>query len=205
MENNTIQNKYEKMKSPLGYQTTEYDCGQATFLNAIKYLFHRGEIQPIVIKYITQYTLDTVNIDGHIGKCGTSEFGMEYLAIWLNEHKKSLGINIDINILKEDEVTINNDKLYECINKGGVAILRVWSDCEHYVLCTGIDEEYVYIFDPYYLEDGEYDDDIACTMVFDKPFEYNRIVNRKRLDEESKQDFSIVKNKNSRIILINRI
>ncbi len=204
MENYSIQEKYEKMKSPLGYQTTEYDCGQVTFLNAVKYLYSRGEIPPIIIKYITQYTLDTVNSDGQIGKCGTSVYGMEYLSIWINEHKNSLGINIDINILKGNEVSINNEKLYNCIKNGGVAILRVWSDCEHYVLCTGIDENYVYIFDPYFLNEGEYDDDLECTMIFNKPFEYNRIVTKSRLDENSKEDFAIVKNEDSSIILLNR-
>ncbi len=199
-----VEQKYEKMKTPLGYQVTEYDCGQATFLNAMRYLFNRGEIPPILIKYITQYTLDTVNIDGQIGKCGTSIYGMEYLTNWIIEHKNSLGINIDIKILKKDEVDINNKELYDYIKDGGVAILRVWSDCEHYVLCTGIDEKYVYIFDPYYLENDEYDDDTKCKMEFNKPFEYNRIVNKERLNENSKEDFAIVKNENSRIILLNR-
>ena len=50
------QKNHANMKSPLQYQITEYDCGQATVLNAIRYLFNRGEIPPIIIKYITQYT-----------------------------------------------------------------------------------------------------------------------------------------------------
>lgn len=36
----SVEQKYEKMKTPLGYQVTEYDCGQVTFLNAMKYLFY---------------------------------------------------------------------------------------------------------------------------------------------------------------------
>lgn len=129
---------------------------------------------------------------------------MEYLTSWIIEHKESLGINIDIKILKDEKVDINNKEFCDNIKNGGVAILRVWSDCEHYVLCTGIDEKYVYIFDPYYLENDEYDDDDKCKMVFDKPFEYNRIVNRERLNENSKEDFALVRNNNSRIILLNR-
>ena len=52
--------KYADMKTPLAYQITEYDCGQATLLNAMRFLFKRGEIPPVIIKYITQYTLDTI-------------------------------------------------------------------------------------------------------------------------------------------------
>jgi len=40
------------MKNPLNYQTTEYDCGPTTLINAISYLFRREEIPPDVIKHI---------------------------------------------------------------------------------------------------------------------------------------------------------
>jgi len=32
------------MKNPLSYQSTEYDCGPTSMLNAINYLFHRKDI-----------------------------------------------------------------------------------------------------------------------------------------------------------------
>ena len=97
---------------------------------------------------------------------------------------------------------INNIELYECIKSGGVAVLRVWSECEHYVLCTGIDEKYVYIFDPYYLKENEYDDDSNVIMITNKPFEYNRVVSKKRFNENSKNDFSLVKDEEKRILLL---
>ena len=79
------QKNHANMKSPLQYQITEYDCGQATVLNAIRYLFNRGEIPPIIIKYITQYTLDTIGENGQIGMCGTSPYAMDYLFNWINK------------------------------------------------------------------------------------------------------------------------
>lgn len=196
--------RYKNMKTPLAYQITEYDCGQATLLNAMRYLFKRGEVPPVVIKYITQYTLDTVGQNGQIGLCGTSPHAIEYLANWINNNNSSLNIDIKAKILRKNEVDINNASLSDCIKRGGVAIFRVWSDCEHYVLCTKMDEENAYIFDPYYLDEREYDDDLECTMVFNKPFEYNRIVSKKRFNSLSKNDFSFVKNEESKILLLYR-
>ena len=54
------------------------------------------------------------------------------------------------------------------------------------------------------LVEFEYDDDDDCKMVFDKPFEYNRIVTKKRLNSHTKEDFSFVKNEESRILLLYR-
>lgn len=195
---------YKKMKSPLSYQITEYDCGQATLLNAIRYLFRRGEIPPVIIKYITQYTLDTIGENGQLGLCGTSPHAIEYLSNWINTSMESLKLDLHSKILKGNDVDINNKELNRCLKEGGVAVLRVWSECEHYVLCTKVDEKCAYIFDPYYLNVDEYDDDPDCIMIFNKPFEYNRIVSKKRLNEDSKLDFSLVKDKEKRILLLYR-
>ncbi len=198
MEYNQID--YGNMKSPLSYQISEYDCGQATLLNAVRYLYKRGEVSPILLKYITQYTLDTINDDGQVGKHGTSPYAIEYLANWINS---STHTNLKAEILTGENVSINNIDLLNCIcSYGGVAILRVWSDCEHYVLCTGVKEKYVYIFDPYYLTDDAYDNDTEVVMINNKPFEYNRIVSKKRIEEYSKNDYALVRNDESRILLL---
>lgn len=197
-----MENKFYNMNTPLAYQVTEYDCGQATLLNAMRYLFKRGEIPPIIIKYITLYTLDTIGENGQLGLCGTSPHAIEYLSNWINTSTGLINLKLSSKILRENEVDINNIELYECIKSGGVAVLRVWSECEHYVLCTGIDEKYVYIFDPYYLKENEYDDDSNVIMITNKPFEYNRVVSKKRFNENSKNDFSLVKDEEKRILLL---
>lgn len=200
-----MENKdYAKMKTPLQYQITEYDCGQATVLNAIRYLFDRGEIPPIIIKYITQYTLDTIGENGQIGMCGTSPYAMDYLANWINKSEFLSRLGLHAIVLYKSEVDINNEKLNYYMDLGGVAIFRVWSECEHYVLCTGIDKENVYIFDPYYLDDYDYDDDKDCIVVPNKPFKYNRIVRKKRFNSNTKEDFSFVKDNERRILVLYR-
>ena len=56
------------MKNPLNYQTTEYDCGPTTVMNAISFLFKREEILPDITKSIRQYCLDGYNRKGEAYK-----------------------------------------------------------------------------------------------------------------------------------------
>ena len=47
---NSIEN-INGVKTPLAYQLTEYDCAQATFLNAMRFLLNRNEIPPVNFRY----------------------------------------------------------------------------------------------------------------------------------------------------------
>jgi hypothetical protein len=54
-------------------------------------------------------------------------------------------------MLNGENVRISqNSKIAECLGQGGAAVARVMLGCWHYVLLTGIDDQYVYLFDPYY-------------------------------------------------------
>ena len=79
------------MKNPLHYQISEYDCGPTSMLNAIIYLFDRGEIPPEVIRNTMLYCLDCYSKEGIPGKRGTSRAAMMFLSNWLNEYG-NLGI-----------------------------------------------------------------------------------------------------------------
>ena len=207
MENESILKKvkYEYTKTPLSYQITEYDCGQTTFLNALRYLFKRAEIDPEVIKTIMQTTLDVNNRKGEIGKGGTSIYAIEFLSNWINNISKRSRMKMKTKILIGEKVDIHSEELKECLEKGGVAILRVWQSDEHYVLCTKIDEEYVYLFDPYYLNINYYDKDKECEIIKDRSFEFNRKVSIERLEKTSKKDFAFVEGRNKSMLLINKI
>lgn len=202
MDNNTI--KCEYTKTPLDYQITEYDCGTTTLLNALRYLFKRREISPEIYKYIMQYTLDQSNAFGEIGKGGTSVYALEFLCRWLNENAKNKGMNILTNSINKEEISIYNKKLEYKINKGAVAILRLYQDVEHYCLLTKIDDEYAYLFDPYYLNINYYDKDNEIEIIKDKPFEYNRKVKKERLEKYTTNDFALVRGENSEMIIIER-
>ena len=194
--------KYEYTKTPLDYQITEYDCGTTTLLNALRYLFKRSEISPEIYKHIMQYTLDQTNSFGEVGKGGTSVNAMRFLCEWLNINANSMGMNIKCTSIQRNDISIYNLKLQEKINKGAVAIVRVFQDCEHYCLLTKIDEEYAYLFDPYYLNINYYDYDKDVEIIKDKPFEFNRKVRKERMEENTKKDFTLVKNEHSEIIII---
>ena len=143
--------KYEYTKTPLDYQITEYDCGTTTLLNALRYLFKRSEISPEIYKHIMQYTLDQTNSFGEVGKGGTSVNAMRFLCEWLNINANSMGMNIKCTSIQRNDISIYNLKLQEKINKGAVAIVRVFQDCEHYCLLTKIDEDYAYLLFKYKL------------------------------------------------------
>ena len=43
------------MKNLLNYQSTEFDCGPVSLLNAFRYLFEREELPPDLAKFIMLY------------------------------------------------------------------------------------------------------------------------------------------------------
>lgn len=199
-----MNNEYD-CKTPLEYQITDYDCGTTTLLNAIRFLFYRSEISPEIYKFISHHTLDICNTNGEIGKGGTSTQALDFLSNWLNQNSIKQRMPILCTKLINNDVSIYNKFLEEKIYNGAVAILRVHQECEHYCLLTSLDSNFAYIFDPYYLEKGTYDDDNLVEMIFDKPFEYNRKIKKERLNSNSLEDFSLVTGKNGIIIIIEKI
>ena len=203
MKENKI--KYEYTKTPLDYQITEYDCGTTTLLNALRYLFKRSEISPEIYKFIMQYTLDKTNIFGEIGRGGTSTYAIEFLSNWLNDNAKNKGMNIKCTSIPKDEISIYNTELEEKIRRGAVAIVRVYQDSEHYCLLTKLDDDFAYLFDPYYLNINYYDKDDDVEIIKDRPFEFNRKVKKERIENQTKKDFALVRGENKEIIIIEHI
>ena len=197
--------KYEYTKTPLDYQITEYDCGTTTLLNALRYLFNRNEISPEIYKFIMQYTLDKTNNLGEIGKGGTSVYALEFLSNWLNENAKNKGMNIKCTSIPKDEISIYNLELKDKIKNGAVAIVRIYQDYDHYCLLTKLDEEFAYLFDPYYLNINYYDNDEDVEIIKDRPFEFNRKVKKERMEKHTTNDFALVRGENSEIIIIEKI
>lgn len=177
------------MKNPLSYQYTEYDCGPTSMLNAISYLFHRGDISPDVIKCIMMYCLDGYNSKGEAYKSGTTKMAMMFLSNWLNQFGKVKKWPIETQVLHGNTVNISeNSKLVECLQQGGVCVARVMLGCWHYVLLTGMDSEYIYVFDPYYRKKPFTDKGII--MVTDKPTQMNRKIKHEVFNRVSKENYA---------------
>ena len=187
------------MKVPLTFQNTEYDCCSASFINALNFLFEREEIPPQLIKIITNYTLDKKDKYGIAGKGGTSHFAVRKIV----QDFGNFNNLISCKVLRGNDVTLEKMKI--CLEEGGVIIARCYQDEEHYVLITKIDDYFVYLFDPYYIEEDYYVKDDQVAVVLDEMFTHNRIVKIGRLMGGSHADFSLMEPEKREVILLNRI
>jgi hypothetical protein len=176
------------MKNLLNYQSSEYDCGPVALTNAIRYLFDREVIYPDVVKYIMLYCLDSYNEEGEVGKRGTSASAMMFLSNWLNQfgHMKNFPIACEF-LSGEDVYLAQNSRIIGALQQGGCVVLRLFLDVGHYVLLTGIEDDSLYLFDPYYEEpdDPELDDEYlseGITFITDQPKRANRLVSMERLN-----------------------
>ena len=189
------------MKNPLSYQLTEYDCGPTTMLNAVNYLFEREEIPPDVIKFIMLYCLDGYNDKGEACKSGTTCMAMRFLANWLNHYGEVKKWSISCEVISGESVNMSqNSKVAECLQRGGVVVARVMLDCWHYVLLTGIDHEYVYLFDPYYRED-EFNEE-GITMIRNATKQWNRKITYEVLNSEENGPYAMGKKDIRECVLI---
>ncbi|MFV0343256.1 MAG: peptidase C39 [Anaerocolumna sp.] len=190
------------MKNQLSYQCSEYDCGPTTLLNAMRYLFEREEILPDIIRAISVYTLDAYDHQGEYGKSGTSRMAMEFISGWFNQFGLTKHFPIYTEMIRDDNVRIyQNSKIVECIQQQGVAIARVWlGGCEHYILITDVEENYLCIFDPYDwekpLKKGE------VIKIEGQPKKVNRKVLMDIFNEESERDYSFGKLEGREIMLL---
>lgn len=187
-----------QMKNILNYQSSEYDCGPTTLINAIRYLFERDEIAPELLKAISLYTLDSYNAEGESGKSGTSRMAMQFLASWMNQYGASKHFPIHAWFLEENQVYISShSEIVSCLQQGGVVIIRVWLEEDaHYVLLTqalGEGEE-IGLFDPYYTDFAEEDyipEEHGFRVVEDQPWKMNRIVKAEIMNSREKISYGM--------------
>ena len=179
------------MKNLLFYQTTEYDCGPVSLINGIRYLFDREEIAPDVIKFIMLYCMDTYNEAGELCKRGTSAAAMGFIASWLNDLHKVRGFPIHCEFLRGEDVVIEPDsRIYQALEEGSCVLLHVFLEVGHYVLLTGIENDELLLFDPYYEEEGtqEFDAEYyteGIRFIKDQPKRANRAVSLSRVNHFS--------------------
>lgn len=172
------------MKNPLHYQMTEYDCGPTTMLNAINFLFEREEIPPEILRNIMLYCLDCYGSEGSPGKSGTSRTAMMFLSHWLDGFGQTGKLSVSSQYLSGESVILQKDsKVNDALHRGGVAVVRLYYDVEHYVLLTGERGDNILMFDPYYQTTSFPQTDIIVTL--DHPFTYNRIVPMSYFNQEN--------------------
>ena len=189
------------MKNPLSYQSTEYDCGPTSLLNAINYLFPRQEIYPDVIKSIMLYCLDGYNSKGEAYKSGTTRMAMLFLSNWLNQFGEVKGWPIKCSMLTGDEVFIGEDSnIIGCLQQGGVAVVKVMLGEWHYILLTGTKGNWVYAFDPYFRSHEFKNKKIR--MIYDEPKKMNRKIAYEILNSTGTEDYALSDRKERECVLI---
>lgn len=178
------------MKNPLHYQLSEYDCGPTAMLNAVSFLFEREEISPVVIRNIMLYCLDTYNDEGIMGKCGTSHAAMMFLSNWLNGFGKIGQLPVSSSYLSGERVWVGKGSwINDALCRGGAVVVRLFFECAHYVLLTGVQEDRILMFDPYYVEEDLKEPGVV--QVEDQPFRYNRIVEAACFNRESTELYAL--------------
>ncbi len=169
------------MKIPLRFQMTETDSGKTTLLNAICYLFDREDTDSSLIKSVYKNTVNEDNI--LLKQESICDFAKKILS------KKKY--NLDLMLLNREEVNLKTIK-DNLKDKNTCIIIHLYLNGKsHYALLTDIDNNYIYIFDPYYLDDVYFDEERMVEIIFDNPFEYNRRVNIKRFNNMTMSDFAL--------------
>ena len=181
------------MKIPLRYQMSEYDCGPTALLNAVSYLFPRQEVPPEIIRSVMLYTLDCYGMDGAPCKAGTSRMAMVYLANWLEGFSRATQFPLTCQYLAGRAVHIGtHSHINDALVRGGVAVVRLFYEVEHYALLTGTSKDHIYLFDPYYLAEAEPEfvrAGIGVTCAH--PHSYNRIVPFDCFNRETREIYAL--------------
>jgi len=181
------------MKTPLRYQATEADCGTTSLTNAFLYLFEREEIAPQLIECIARVTGDcNLGLRGYYR--GTSGPALAFMAQWCNDYLCKAGMPVRAQALAGDEVSLaRSAPLARGLRAGAVAVCGCLVGVDHYVLMTGLEGDYVRVFDPFYepCPPRSYQLPAAGVSWVDAPFSHNRLVSRAVLDDPASVSYTL--------------
>ena len=193
------------MKNDLISQSSEFDCGPTTLVNAMRFLYEREEIPPAILKHIWTMGNDTFNEEGHVGKHGTSKASMRYMAEWLNAYARGCRFPVAARFLElDDAVVAPGSDIWQCLERGGCVLMRCFAGgYGHYVLLTTIlSETELGLFDPYYEIPAAHED--PWRVVEGEPKRMNRAVDISVINREDASDYAMGKKAIREILMIER-
>lgn len=184
------------MKIPLRYQMSEYDCGPTTLLNAVSFLFEREQIPPELIRSVMVYSLDCYGEKGTPCTAGTSRMAMMFLTAWLNSYGQATKLPLSAQYLKGREVDLGGEsRVLDALARGGVAVVRLFFDVEHYTLLTGTEGDRLLAFDPWYIGPGSAEADALAgegiEVTGEAPFSFNRRIPLSRLSSTGRGHYAL--------------
>lgn len=192
------------MKNKLIYQTTNYDCGPTCLTNALRFLFEREEIPPLLLKQFWAVGNDAYNDAGELGKAGTSLEALRYLGHWITDYGEKCGFPLRAKFLEREDATVEEGgAILDCLRRGGCVMLRVviHGGSGHYVLLTRILESgEIGLFDPY---DGDPDlGEPGCRHVEGRPMDMNRAVCTERLSRQDDSEYAMGPTEKRELLLL---
>lgn len=178
------------MKSPLRYQISEFDTGAVSLLNSLSYLFEREEMPAELVRAITIFSLDSYDMKGKVD-FASSRNVVYSVSRWIAEFAKQKNIPLKCSYLKGDAVDIF--AIVNCLKQGGCVNLRTYYNdgASHYVTLTAIDNEYIYMFDPYFQPMYQQQGIKNIQVIDDNPFGFNRRVKLDYFLSEKKFDLTL--------------
>lgn len=115
---------------------------------------------------------------------------MKFLSHWFNQYGKQMGFPIHTEFYGGEEVWLEPGcQLYKCLQNGGVAVIRLWYGCPHYVTATAMDDGHILLFDPYYRVDPFTVEGVE--KIDDHPLAYNRRVSLERMQQHKRRAYSL--------------
>lgn len=170
------------MKSPLMYQLTENTCGEVAAFNCVSYLFDREAMPLELLQILASYTIGCLDEEGRLSNREFCDNFMYFISSWIAGFAKEKHIPLKAKYLTGEDVNLLT--IRHCLLSGGCVELKTTRRGKHFVTITGMDDEDMFIFDPYFKPNGSYKPQQGIEIVNDKPFEYNRKVKIEKFIQE---------------------
>lgn len=191
------------MKIPLRFQITEFDCGTVALQNAISYLYDRENVPAELIRAVSIYTVNCYDERGNLSDSGNSKAITDSMTKWVDEFINKYGFGLSCK--RRLTATVDYAEIKECVDNGGCCLVKTYRSGEpHFVIVTKIDEQFVYMWDAYYIGETYYDTERKITIIFNKPFHYNRQVDKTRFLATHTKDFSLGPMEYREVLLFNK-
>ena len=177
------------MKSPLLHQITENTCGDVAVYNCISYLFEREEMPLEFLNILASYSVSCYDDEGNLSNKDFCDNFMFFISSWIADYAKEKHIPLSSKYYSGEDVNLLT--IRNCLLAGGCVDLKTTRRGRHYVTITKMDDEYMYIFDPYFRPVESYRPQLGIEVVLDKPFEYNRKIKIEKFIQETKSELNL--------------
>ena len=136
------------MKVPFRQQASEYDCVPTSLINALCYLFRRGQLPPYVVHRVYKDSLD------HAAARGTSSQAILDMGHWLSCYREKHfdKFAVESSYISCDQVHLRpTSEIIKCLDRGGAALICLHSSRydRHCLLGLHYEKDWLYCYEPH--------------------------------------------------------